>query len=151
MARSKKVTPKKADQSDRPSVAATAMKQPIMFDMGRPDTLEEAIVLLYALAFGPIEHAVLVKALTSAGMTLPDGTRITQKKIVPLIQHLLQENLLVSPDLRDIETDLAYLESDIDDLECDMDLRWASFDQAHEKGWLLPLGQILQAVDPAEV
>ena len=134
MARSRKVTAKKVDQSARPAVAATSQKLPILFDMGRPDTLEEAIVLFYALAFGPIEHTVLAKALTAAGLTLPDGTRMTQRKLVPLVQHLHQENLLVSPGLRDVEIDLAYPESDIDDLECDVDLRWASFDQAQEKG-----------------
>ncbi|NQV33201.1 MAG: hypothetical protein HQ515_10940, partial [Phycisphaeraceae bacterium] len=151
MARSRKVTAKKADQSTGPSVAATSKKPPVLFDIGRPDALEEAIVLLYALAFGPIEHAVLTQALTLAGLTLPDGTRMTQEKLVPLVQHLHQENLLVSPGLRDVEIDLADPESDIDDLECDVDLRWASFDQAQEKGWLLPLGQILQEVDPAEI
>ncbi|MCF7973783.1 MAG: DEAD/DEAH box helicase [Phycisphaerae bacterium] len=132
--------------------------RPALFDKGLPDTLEEAIVLVYALAFGPVEHSVLAKALTHAGMTLPGGGHITDHEILPYIVNLHKEKLLVSSCQDDVDSDWDDFEPDLEDpacdiqgLECDVDLRWATFDQAQEKGWLVPFGQILQQVDPGEI
>jgi len=83
----------------RESIPLVASKQQaILFDMGLPDSLEEAIVLFYALAFGPIPNSVIAKALTQAGMTMPNGDNITLQKIVPYIHDLEKEQLLVTSD-----------------------------------------------------
>jgi len=116
-------------------------------DTSLPDTLEEATVLLYALAFGPIQHAVIAKALTRTGMTLPSGEAITHEGIVPYIEKLEEEKLLIGPDPESTEFEL----DEMAPLECDADLRWATFEQAQEEGWLHPFGQTLQQVDPAEI
>ncbi|MCP4455092.1 MAG: DEAD/DEAH box helicase [Planctomycetes bacterium] len=108
----------------------------IEFDRVTPDTFEEAIALFYALAFGALSDSVLVKALTEVGMTLPGGGDITSQDIRPYVQALREEDLFVG--------------SHEKDLQCDPDLRWACFDQAQQKGWLFPFGQVLQQVDPME-
>ncbi len=147
----KKVRPKNIGHYSQQPERVASQQYPILFDMGLPDTLEEAIILVYALAFGPIENSVLVKTLIQAGMTLPSGAKITSPKLLPFILCLQKEDLLVSPYLDDFDSDLDDLKYEVENFECDEDLRWATFDRAQEKGWLLPFGQILQQVDPAEI
>jgi SNF2 family DNA or RNA helicase len=142
MAKSKKTVKKQNNPGNKRLPA-----QASMVDVGLPDSLEEAIVLFYALAFGPIRNAVVADALALSGMTMPDGDEITPPKILPYINNLLKEELLVAPDRDFFELNM----EDIDQVECDMDLRWASFDRAQEEGWLLPFGRILQQVDPGEI
>ena len=142
MTKSKK-TVKKQNGPGKKGLPAEAS----MVDVALPDSLEEAIVLLYALAFGSIRNAVIADALALTGMTMPDGAEITPPKILPYINNLVKEELLVTSDREFFELN----REDVDYLECDVDLRWASFDRAHEEGWLLPFGRILQQVDPAGI
>jgi len=143
----RRVAKKKDGPGNRPLPPGGSEQQIIRFDMGLPDTLEEAIVLFYALAFGPVRNSVIAKALALTGMTMPSGDRITLPKIVPYLVNLESEGLLNPSDEDPLDFDLG----DVEPLECDMDLRWASFEQAQEEGWLRPFGQILQRVDPAEI
>ncbi len=121
----------------KPPAHAAQKPQAIEFHGAVSDTLEEAIALFYALAFGPISDSVLVKALTRVGLTLPGGGHITSEDISPYVQELRKGEMLVRPNL--------------EDLQCDPDLRWACFDQAQQKGWLFPFGRALQQIDPAEL
>ncbi len=111
-----------------------------------PETLEEAIILFYALAFGPIHETVLLKALNQIGMALPNGERITSRIIAPTLEQLEEEKLLVEF----VRRPSSFRLDDIGNLECDTDLRWATFEHAQDKGWLLPFGKVLQQVDPGE-
>ncbi len=147
MARPKKIVRKREGPDKQRLTQAQSKPTAILFDMGLPETLEEAIVLIFALAFGPIRNSMLVKALSRAGMTLPNGDRITGAKILPCVARLAEEELLVTDDRESSDFDL----DGTDTLTCDADLRWASFDLAQEKGWLHPFGQVLQEVDPAEI
>jgi len=151
MAKSKRVarrvSKKKDSPGNRPLPSGASKQRAIQFDAGLPDTLDEAIVLLYALAFGPVQNSVIAKALTLTGMTMPGGGKITLPRLAPHIIDLEREGLLVTSDREYFEFNM----DDVEQLECDVDLRWASFEQAQEEGWLRPFGQILQQVDPAEL
>ena len=120
MAKSRRVTKKKDGPCNKPLVASK--QQTIQFDRGLPDTLDEAIVLFYALAFGPIRNSVTAEALALTGMTMPNGGKITLQKIVPHILNLEKENLLVPSERESIEFDLDDVELEEEVLELDDDV-----------------------------
>ena len=104
--------------------------------MGLPTSVEAAIGTLYALSFGPLSRNDVVQALRISGMAMPDGSAITSPKVSPMINKLLSTGLLASS-------------SSPPSME--PQARADVLKIAREKGWLLPLGRVLQQVSPGEL
>ncbi len=107
-----------------------------MFETGLPSSVEAAIGTFYALSFGPLSRNDLVQALRLTGMTMPDGSAITSPKISPMVNKLQRTGLLLT------SSSAPFM---------DPATRPDVLKIAREKGWLLPLGRVLQQVAPGEL
>ncbi len=107
------------------------------FSRGLPTSLDEAVLTMYALSFGPLSRRDLVRALKQAGMTMPDGSTISPQKIGACVARLTQEELLVS--------------WSSSPPTCAPEAHGSVIRIARNQGWLHHLGLALRQAVPAEV
>jgi len=107
-----------------------------LFKIGLP-SLDEAISIMYALSFGPLSRADLVRALKRAGVTMPNGGAVTSPKVAPSVQRLKRKEVLTSP-----SSSPPVLVTQA---------RRGIFETARKNGWLLRLGAALRQAVPAEL
>ena len=107
-----------------------------LFAMGLPSSLDEAVLSMYALSFGPLNRNDLVGALKQSGMTMPDGSVITAEKVASCLQRLRAKGRITSLGPA---------------AACPPETRVACIQAAREKGWLDPLGKALQRAVPAQL
>jgi len=108
-----------------------------LFGVGRPSSLEEAALLVYALSFGPLSKNDLARALKQVGMTMRDGSGITIQKLGVCIQRLKDRGQIVS-----VGSDPA---------ACRPEVRAAVIETARNKGWLRRFAVSLQRAVPGRV
>jgi superfamily II DNA or RNA helicase/tetratricopeptide (TPR) repeat protein len=104
-------------------------------DLGLPESLDEAALLMIALSFGPLTKRELVKALNQAGVAPPGGALITPDGIASCIRRLRQRDLIAG---------------DPEPPTCNRQIRQACVDAARAKGYLVRLGQALQQAVPGQ-
>ena len=107
-----------------------------LFAMGLPSGLEEAVLLTYALSFGPLTKNDLARALKQAGMTMPDGSMVTAERVGPYVQRLRTKGRIKS-----VGSGSA----------CPPEMCMAYIATAREKGWLNRLAEALQKAVPGQV
>jgi superfamily II DNA or RNA helicase len=108
-----------------------------LFGMDLPPNIEEAVLLVHALSFGPLTRNDLTATLKQAGMTMSDGSSITAQKLGLCLQRLREQGRLVS------------LGSEPPQLSAQA--RAACIEEARGKGWLRRLGRALQQTVPSQL
>ncbi|MBN1361490.1 MAG: DEAD/DEAH box helicase [Sedimentisphaerales bacterium] len=106
-------------------------------EVGLPTSLDEAVLTVYALAFGPLPQSDVVRALKQAGMTMPDGSVLTLQKAGTCVRHLKQKGLLET-----WSSNSPF---------CVPEARGDILETARRKGWVQRLGQALKRAIPAEL
>ncbi|MCU0913472.1 MAG: DEAD/DEAH box helicase [Planctomycetes bacterium] len=103
---------------------------------GLPSDLDEAVLLMCALSFGPLSKTDLTRALKQVGMTGADGSPITVQKAGDCLNRLARKahaSLWEGADL------------------CTPEARIACFDMARRNGWLLRFAEALRQAVPAQM
>ena len=104
--------------------------------MRLPSDLDDAVLLVIALSFGPANKNDIARALKQAGMAMPDGSGITPEKVVPCIHRLKAKGLVGSLGAAS---------------PCPPDARMACIDTARKNGWLDRFGAALQRAMPGQL
>ncbi len=108
-----------------------------MSETRMPKSLDDAVLTVYALSFGPLRQNDVVCALRAAGMTMPDGSPVAAQKVGPCVRRLKQKQFLSawssgSP-------------------FCVPEARGNIIETARRQGWLHRLGHALKQAVPAEL
>ena len=106
-------------------------------EMTRLPDLDNAVLTMFALSFGPLTRNDLIDALRKTGLTMPDGSTITAPKVGPSVSRLRQRGWI------------AECGSQVP--ECPSDVRADALHVARDKGLLQRLGNGLRKAVPAEL